>query len=166
MATMKLTKRERFLRLFDGQPVDRVPFIENLKVWDSAIERWKTEGLNRDADRQTVFSIAGFDSPRDFLLPIKAFVFPEFETERLHESGRTLLTRNRWGGVEKALSGSRLMPITVTGPVKDRPSWEGIKERLSPETPGRLPVDWHVVCRQAAKSELPICLWARLATRK
>ena len=42
---MNLTKRERFLRLFQGKEVDRVPFVEMMGVWDSSIQRWKDEGV-------------------------------------------------------------------------------------------------------------------------
>ena len=50
------------------------------------------------------------------------------------------------------------MPITISGPVKDRPSWEAIRERLNPDTLGCLPEDWDHVCRNARQSDEPV--WA------
>ena len=153
---MKLNNKESFLRLFSGEPVDRAPFLDIMGFWQSSLDRWKTEGLAADATPQTVRDIVGFDGCRGFMLPIKGYIWPEFGREVLEEEGNRILVRNRWGGVEQDLKDSEVMPITISGPVSDRASWEKIKERLDPETPGRLPSNWSEICRDAKASGEPV----------
>lgn len=153
---MDLSNRERFVRVFDGQPVDRVGFLDLFGFWSSSLDRWKTEGLAADATPQTVREIIGFDGGRGFMVPIKGYIWPEYEREVLDEDGTKLLVRNRWGGVEQDLKDSELMPMTISGPVKDRATWEKIKHRLDPDTPGRLPSDLSDLCRKAQASGEPI----------
>ena len=63
---MELTNRERFVRLFRGEPVDRAPFFQFMGAWESSIERWKTEGLDPEATRQSIREMMGFDSHRGY----------------------------------------------------------------------------------------------------
>ena len=41
-----MTNRERFLRVLDFKPVDRLPIIENSHWWTETIENWEREGLS------------------------------------------------------------------------------------------------------------------------
>ena len=153
---MELSNRERFVRVFNGEPVDRVPFLDIMGFWPSSLDRWKTEGLAADATPQTVREIIGFDGCRGFMIRIKGYVWPEFERKVLAEDGKRILVRNRWGGIERDMRDSEVMPVTISGPVKDRATWEKITERLDPETPGRLPSNWNDLCREAQASGEPI----------
>jgi hypothetical protein len=142
--TTPLTNRERYLRLFNGEDVDRAPFLDIMGYWDSSLERWKREGLAQDATRKTVHKLIGFDGGRGLKLPVKAFIWPEFEPQEVRRDGEKVFTRNNWGAIEVNITGSELMPLTIEGPVSDRKSWEQVKERLDPDTPGRLPEGWLV----------------------
>jgi uroporphyrinogen-III decarboxylase len=152
----KLSNRERFVRLFNGDPVDRVPFLDIMGFWQSSLDRWKTEGLAADATQKTVRELVGFDGGRGYMLPIKGYIWPEFERKVLEEDGTRIRVRNRWGGIELDMTDSDVMPVTISGPVKDRATWEEIKERLDLDTPGRLPANWSDLCRQAAASGEPV----------
>ncbi len=151
-----LSNRERFLRLFSGEPVDRAPFLDVMGFWPSSLARWKTEGLAPDATVETVRDIIGVDGHRGYKLPIKGYIWPEFNREVVAQSGDSALARNRWGGLERSFIESELMPITISGPVKDRSSWDAIKDRLDPDTPGRLPANWDAICREAESSGEPV----------
>jgi uroporphyrinogen decarboxylase len=153
---MELNNRERFVRLFNGEPVDRAPFLDIMGFWGSSLDRWKTEGLAADATRETVQEIVGFDGGRGFHLPVVGYIWPEFERQVLKEDGPSILVRNRWGGIEKDRTDTDVMPLTISGPVKDRASWEAIKERFDADTPGRFPADWDDLCRQARESGEPV----------
>ncbi len=47
---MDLTNRERYIRLFNGEPVDHAPFLDIMGFWPSTIQRWRGEGLNVPED--------------------------------------------------------------------------------------------------------------------
>jgi len=153
-----LTNRERFVRLFKGQPVDHAPFFQFMGAWSSSIERWKTEGLDPDLDvtRRNLWKVMGFEGSRGYFVRINSFVYPHFDAEVLEEQGDVLLVRGPWGGVLRTRKGSEVMPLTIAGVVEDRASWEAIKERLDPDTPGRFPENWEQVCCEAIESDEPI----------
>jgi len=153
---MELTNQQRFVRLFNGQPVDRAPFLDIMGFWSESMVRWKTEGLAQDATAETVREIVGFDGGRGYILPVKGYIWPEFEREVLGRQGNKVLVRNRWGSVEQNIAGSERLPLTVSGPVTDRAGWDAIKERLCPDTPGRLPENWGEIVREARDSGEPV----------
>jgi len=43
-----MTNRERFERVMNFQPVDRLPVMEWAPYWDQTLERWYAEGLPRE----------------------------------------------------------------------------------------------------------------------
>ncbi|MEK6796871.1 MAG: uroporphyrinogen decarboxylase family protein [Spirochaetota bacterium] len=155
---MELTNRERFVRLFNGDALDRVPFMDIMGAcnWPSALARWKTEGLTKDATFDTVRGIIGFDGKRGTYLPVKTFVWPEYERETMSDdSGRTRV-RNRWGGIEVNLEGSELMAVTISGAVHDRASWNEVKSRLLAGTSGRFPSNWGTLAEEAKNGTEPV----------
>jgi len=154
----ELTHRERFNRLFDGDPVDRAPFLDYMGKcnYRSCLARWKTEGLSPEADGDEVVRLMGFDYCRGYFLAVKPLVFPEFEAQFVKNEGGRIYRRNKWGALEVNLDGGELMPITLEGPVRDRHSWNAIKERLRPGGRARFPAGFADMCEEAEKSGLPI----------
>lgn len=55
-----MTNRERFHKLMNFEPVDRLPVIEWATWWDKTIERWRSEGMPpvKRTDAGTTFGIA------------------------------------------------------------------------------------------------------------
>ncbi|MCL2773917.1 MAG: hypothetical protein FWD71_11260 [Oscillospiraceae bacterium] len=153
-----MNHRERFVRLFQGKTVDRAPFIDAMGVcnYNSCIDRWKTEGLDINADRKDVQDIVGFDYARGYFIYAKLLFYPEFEISLIKRDGDKTYVRNHWGGVELRKDNSELMPITIEGPVKDRYTWEAVKERLIGNVSERLPKNFADVCKEAQLSDLPV----------
>jgi len=157
-----LTHRERFIKLFTGERVDRAPFIEFMGGcnFNSCLPRWKTEGLAADADWADVRRIIGFDyiqgNPRSNYIDAKIFFFPEFEVEFVKREGDKTYVRNRWGGLELQKDGSELMPLTIEGPVEDRVTWEAVKWRLSGLTAERMPPEIERIRDEFAESGIPV----------
>ncbi len=151
-----MTGRECFIRLFNGEGVDRIPLLDIMGVRDSAIHRWYSEGLASGADTTVIRDIIGFDSGLGIKLPVNSFIWPEFERDVIEINGATSLVRNSWGGIEQEIQGLDFMPLTVTQAVKDRSDWYEIKVRLDADTPGRLPDNWNVICQQANQSIMPV----------
>ena len=50
---MKLTERERILRTYKRQEVDRIPMIDY--AWEGTIKRWIREGLSPNASWEEHF---------------------------------------------------------------------------------------------------------------
>ena len=150
--------RERFVRLFQGKPVDRAPFIDAMGVcnYPSCVPRWKLEGLDINATQKDIRDIIGFDYARGYFIYAKLLFCPEFKVELLKREGDKIYTRNRWGGVEVKEDGSELMPLTLEGPVKDRYTWEAVKERLSGDISPRFPANFDSMCKEAQSSGLPV----------
>lgn len=155
---MVLTNRERFNNLFRGEQVDRVPFLDFMGPCNlpSSLERWKTEGLSAGATFSTVRDLIGFDGMRGYYLPLKAFVWPEFNRETISKNGDKVYIRNHWGGIEVNSEKSELMPITISGAVHDRESWKPVRERLMLQHEGRFPANWDVMCLEAEQSQEPV----------
>jgi len=153
-----MTHRERFVSLFNGQLVDRVPFLDYMGPcnYRSCISRWKTEGLAADADIDSVRRIIGFDYVRGFRLHAKPLFYPEFEEILVRAEENKTFSQNKWGGLEIQKIGSELMPITIEGFVKDRESWELVLDRLSGDVSARFPADFDTICEEALQSGLPI----------
>lgn len=153
-----MTHRERFVRLFQGKTVDRAPFIDAMGVcnYRSCIDRWKTEGLDINANQKDVQDIIGFDYVRGYFLYAKLLFYPEFDIIFVKRDGDKTYTRNRWGGLELQQDGSELMPITIEGPVKDRYTWDSVKERLAGNIQARLPANFGGMCEEAKLSNLPV----------
>ena len=153
-----MTHRERFNNLYNGKPVDRVPFLDYMGPcnFKSCIPRWKTEGLAPDADAAEVQRIIGFDYPRGFRLHAKFLFFPEFETKIVRREDEKIYMKNKWGGLEIRIDGSELMPITIEGPVHDRKSWEAVCDRLCTDIGARFPPGFDDICEEAKQSGLPV----------
>ena len=163
---MELTQKERFLRLFKGQPVDRAPFYLTMAPNRQAMMRWADEGfdLGYDPERPTtvhdarlrIVQMFGFESQRGFMLPVRAYLWPEFEEEVIGETGEYVVERTRWGALKRGYKNVGRMPLQEDPPVKDREGWERLKDRFRPDTPGRLPADWQETCAQAKTTDLPV----------
>ena len=91
---MDLTNRERFLRLMRGEPVDRAPFFPCFGPWPETLERWLGEGLGEDEDWQRA---AGFDGDLRHMVPINAFICPEFERRVIEDHGDTQIVEDKFG---------------------------------------------------------------------
>ncbi|MCL2741725.1 MAG: hypothetical protein FWE70_06400, partial [Oscillospiraceae bacterium] len=155
---MGLSHKDRFNGIFEGRPVDRAPFLDYMGRcnYGSCLARWKREGLEADATWADVRSKVGFDYERGYCIGARLLFWPEFEVRHVRREGDRTYAMNRWGGLEMQTDGSELMPITLEGPVRDRRSWDGVRQRLVGDYAGRLPKDLEKVCAEAAASDLPI----------
>ena len=91
-----MTHRERFVSLYSGKSVDRVPFLDYMGPcnFKSCIPRWKTEGLAAHADAAEVQRIVGFDYVRGFRLHAKFLFYPEFEEKFVRREGEKTFRQN------------------------------------------------------------------------
>ncbi len=163
---MELTHKERYLRLFNGEPVDRAPFYLIMGPSRQALDRWSNEGLEVELDVHDPMSyrrasakvrdMFGFDTNRGYMLEIRAFVWPEFPEEVIDENNDYVHLRTKWGSVKRLPKEGGRMALQETPLVTDWESWEKIKVRLKADTPGRLPDNWSEVCAEARVTDFPV----------
>ncbi|HEY3417863.1 MAG TPA: hypothetical protein VGM23_13345, partial [Armatimonadota bacterium] len=135
-----MNTRERFNATMDFQPVDRPLFVPYMGASDPAWNRWKTEGLgDRHWAEPFGFDVINTHTSQFTFVPVKHFVYPPFAVEVLSEEDGKRLIRNERGVTVYTKDDCEDMTHYVDYPVKDRESWERFKERLDPNTPGRLP---------------------------
>jgi hypothetical protein len=157
--------RERFLATMRFQPVDRAPNWE-MGYWAGALEQWYTEGLPRHPQAPTGLVPGagvkgeGFpwrrSEPKDWSVHAhfgldkgiekidgEWGVWPPFPTEVLWEDEEHVKRRAADGSVVLLRKDSSSLPHVLEWPVKDRASWEQLKEeRLRIDISGRLSDDW------------------------
>ena len=75
-------------------------------------------------------------------LGVELGFYPPYEQKVVADEGDYELIQDQYGIIKRIHKGRSGMPQFVTFPVSDRASWEGLKPRLDPATPGRYPPDW------------------------
>jgi len=143
-----MTSRQRFLRVMEYQPVDRVPSWE-LGAWGQTIERWLAEGLPADTFHWNWFvgeECLGMDQ-REFV-PVNMGMIPPFETKVLERTDRYEILQHANGIVTKALiegavRGTRAsMDQYLRFPVESIEDLRALKKRYAPTAPTRYPLYW------------------------
>ncbi len=138
-----MNPRERFNAIMNFEPVDRGLFTPFFWPWESTVDRWRTEGLG-DGHWAEQF---GFDVTNDHaaeftIVPAKTYVFPFYEREVLAEEPGRSLIRDKSGVTKYIRTDGKTMVQFQSWPVCDEASWEEFKQRLDPDTPGRLGDNW------------------------
>ena len=123
------------------QSVDRPPLIE-WGFWPETISRWQREGLPRDIE---VVEFFGFDKWRgagclEHDIKVDLGPIPRFEERIIEETENYRIRQDQMGVIVKEIKGFTSMPQFLDFPVKDKHSWEGMKERLNPRDPRRYPL--------------------------
>jgi len=159
-----MNSRERFLACMRSGAVDRVPAWE-IGYWADTLERWYKEGLPRHPDSPTGLSAgAGVkgeftwrrSEPKDYSVSCclgfdkgmekvdgEWGAWPPFEREVIWEDDENIKRRDPDGSIVLVRKDSSTLPHVLASPVKDRQSWEQLKEeRLRMDLHGRLPAAW------------------------
>jgi len=129
MAT-QLTSRERFRRMYQHREADRVPIIDY--PWGSTMERWRREGMPKDATFEQYFDL-------DKIGGINIDLSPRYENRVLEENAEYAIYTTPWGVTLKNWKHASSTPQFIDFTVKDRESWASAKARMTP-SPDR--IDW------------------------
>lgn len=159
---MTMTPRERLLATVAFEPVDRPLHLEAIGFWDETLERWHSEGLPPEINESvSAYLYFGFDPQ----LPVQLGAHehpgfdPLFEEEVLEQDGRFIVKRDISGSVVRVLSdGTSTIPQWLSSPVTDIESWEELKWRLDPASPGRL-VFWETLMSLPETADWPLCIY-------
>jgi uroporphyrinogen-III decarboxylase len=154
-----MTDRERFVAHMHYQPVDRCP-IWDFGFLDATRAEWHRQGLPTAAQTNAqVAQLFGMDRQWDELSP-NVGLHPPFTPEVLEDRGDRELIRDEDGVVAVKLKHVMGMPHWIEFPIKGRADWQRFKQRLDPETPGRIPPDWQERCREHVGRDYPLFLRA------
>lgn len=117
---------------------------------------WPTQGVPKDRDVESHFA---FDEGI-ILLDVNQLFHPMFEPKVLGETEKTLTYSDLDGITRVYQKEESTMPTAVDWIVKDRPSWEALKnERLSLKgIAGRFPPDWARSLEEHRKRGYPLAL--------
>ncbi len=126
----EMTSHERFCRMFEHRPADRVPIIDS--PWAATIERWRREGMPADVSWLDYFGL-------DHVASISADNSPRFEVRTLEETPEYKVWTTRWGATLKEWTHAGGTPEFLDFKITDPRSWAAAKQRM---TPSRDRVDW------------------------
>jgi len=146
-----MNSRERFHATFEFGKPDRV-FLMSQWVMEDTRRRWLREGMPWDVHFNSYF---GFD--RMERLPINLGLFPPPVTKVVEQAAEWCIVEDELGGRYKRWSDRDIgMPQWIRFPVRDRASWEKLKERLDPEARNRYPEYWDYIKACYRQRDFPI----------
>ena len=135
----EMTDRERWLRSFHFEPVDR-PFNMEFGYWEETLPLWQESGLPAEVkthdDGHRYFGLDRWGSTGANL-----GLIPHFEHEVLAEGDGYRDVQQGDGSVirEHLHIRTSTIPEHLSYPIKDRSTWEDFRKRLDPGTPERYP---------------------------
>jgi uroporphyrinogen decarboxylase len=150
-----MNDRERFLSVLQFEKPDVFPAMEFMGYWPEVQLRWSREGLGEADDIHKHF---GLVQPR--YIPIDFNFVPPFEVRVIEETDWHMVMTDEQGCTKKIEKNSSAMPHYIDFPVKDRHSFETIKERLNPFDT-RYPAEWDSLVKQYACRDYPLGLLIR-----
>jgi uroporphyrinogen decarboxylase len=159
-----MNAKERYLATAAFKPVDRT-FLLPPWVWNETLERWRKEGLPKDARLHEAFQT---DVEAGFPLAMQGWagphLHPPLERKVLSETDDYVVIRDEEGNVTRKFKNDplRSMPEWIEYPMKDRDDWETtIKPRLDAKIPGRHPqgAELDKVVEQFKQRDTPLGVW-------
>lgn len=127
---VKLTERERMLRTYRRQEIDRIPM--NDSVWAGTKRRWYNEGMPKDVSWEEYFD---FDR-RIEVLPDNS---PRFERKVLEQTDRYVIETTKWGGTQKAFKELDSTPEVLEFYYDSSDKWEEAKAAMTAYHEDRIP---------------------------
>lgn len=116
-----LTERERILRTYRHQEIDRIAMCDT--AWTGTVKRWKDEGMPADADWRDYF---GFDKPIRLWLDNS----PRFESKVLETTDRYKIITTSWGATRKVFNQLDSTPETLNFYYNSSDKWEEAKQKM------------------------------------
>ncbi len=118
---IKLTERERILRTYKREPVDRIPMLDT--AWAGTIKRWKAEGLPEGTPWEDHF---GFDR----WIKVMPDNSPRYERRVLEENERYRIETTCWGATQKVFRELDSTPEVLDFYYDTSDKWEEAKAAM------------------------------------
>ena len=126
----QLTERERMLRTYKRQEVDRIPMFDT--AWEGTKRRWGKEGLPANTDWETYF---GFDKT----IRVCPDNSPRYERKILEQNDRYRIETTRWGNTQKVFNELDSTPEVLNFYYDDSDKWEEAKAAMLTYHEDRIP---------------------------
>ena len=130
---VKLTERERILRTYRHQEVDRIPMLD--KPWNGTKKRWYDEGMPKGMDWEDYF---GFDR----IIRIVPNNAPFYEQKVLEETERYRIETTQWGSTKKFFNELDSTPECLDFYYSTPERWEEAKQKMLVYQDKRIPWDF------------------------
>jgi hypothetical protein len=152
--------RERFVRIFHHEKVDRIPDYE-FGVWDQTYERWHKEGL--PAEIKGVWDVIPeyFGTDPEIYVNVNLRESPAFTFKVVEEKGDHQIIQDEDGALCERLKPGlgASIPRYIRYAIETRADWEKFRdERLNPDDPSRLPSNIKALIDQSAAGDVPVTL--------
>ena len=129
----KMTTRERMLRTYRRQELDRILMVDT--AWAGTVQRWRREGLPEGISWEDYF---GFDKFVRFC-PDKS---PRFGRKILEETDRYRIETTKWGQTLRTFKALDSTPETLSCYYDSSEKWEEAKARMLSGLDERIPWDY------------------------
>ena len=117
----EMTTRERFKRIFEHREADRVPILA--APWGSTLERWRREGMPKDANFAEHFGL-------DRVAGVGGDMSPRYEGKVVEETDDYVVRSDAWGTTAKNWKHASSTPQWIARTIVGRESWEAAKARM------------------------------------
>ncbi len=131
---IELTERERILRVYKRQEIDRLPMVD--KAWAGTVRRWHSEGLPANVEWQDYF---GFDR----WIYLYTDNSPRFETKILEKTDRYRIETTKWGETRKVFNELDSTPESLDFYYNSSERWEEAKAAMLVDYDDR--VNWKML---------------------
>ncbi|MEI6513991.1 MAG: uroporphyrinogen decarboxylase family protein [bacterium] len=129
----EMTTHERMTRMFEHRDADRVPITDY--PWEATMERWKQEGMPKDADFASYFDLDKFAG-------VGGDNSPRYEGKVLEETDEYIIYTSGWGVTLKSWKHKASVPEFLDYKVNTPEAWAEAKAQMQP-TPDR--IDWSFI---------------------
>ena len=137
-----MTPRERMIRTFRHQEVDRIPMMDT--AWRGTVKRWQNEGMPLRVDWQDHFGY-------DHWLRVHPNNSPLYERKVIEENDRYVIATSQWGQTVKQFKALDSTPEILDCYYNTPERWEEAKARMLKPDPSRIP--WKMLQENAPKWE-------------
>ena len=127
---MELTERERMLRTFRRQEIDRIPMFDT--AWGGTVRRWRNEGMPENARWEQYF---GFDK----VVRVCPNNSPLFEKKVLETTDRYRIETTAWGETRKVFNVLDSTPEVLEFYYDSSDKWDEAKKAMLAYDDSRIP---------------------------
>lgn len=126
----KMTSHERFLRMFEHRPADRIPVIDI--PWEATLERWRMEGMPAEVNYVDYFKL-------DQVEMLQVDNSPLYPKQVIDETSEFQIHTSEWGVKMRNWKHAASTPEFLAHTITDPESWKTAKARIN-DSPAR--IDW------------------------